>query len=128
MKKLFFQNKQLLYYCIIGGSGAALDFCSYSLLIKAGIFDYQAANVVGYASGTLLSFIFNARYNFRVTDKIGVRLSIFFGVAFLGWVISAGLIAQLIACYGFGKYISKLVTLVAVVVLQYNLNRLLTFR
>jgi putative flippase GtrA len=76
----------------------------------------------------LLSFILNARFNFRVTDKIPLRLAIFFGVAFLGWLVSAGLLQGFIGHYGFNKYISKFATLVVVVLLQYNLNRLFSFR
>jgi putative flippase GtrA len=80
VKKALLPQKQFLLYCVIGASGVALDFGVYSLLLKAGAFDYQAANAVGYASGTLLSFILNARFNFRVTDKIVLRLA-----SFLAW-------------------------------------------
>ena len=61
MKKFLLQKKQFLLYCVIGASGATLDFGNYSLLVKTGLLDYQAANAGGYASGTLLSFILNAR-------------------------------------------------------------------
>jgi putative flippase GtrA len=125
---LLLQKKQFVLYCIIGFSGVGLDFGIYSLLVHAGVLNFQAANAVGYASGTLLSFILNARFNFRVTDKIPLRLAIFFGVAFLGWLVSAGLLQVFIGNYGFNKYISKFATLVVVVLLQYNLNRLFSFR
>jgi putative flippase GtrA len=128
VKNFLLQKKQFLLYCVIGASGAALDFGIYSLLVKTRLLDYQAANAVAYASGTLLSFILNARFNFRVTDKIALRFSSFFGVAFLGWLASAALLQLLIGHYGFDKYISKFAALVVVVLLQYNLNRLLSFR
>ena len=128
MKKLLLQKKQFLLYCVIGFSGVGLDFGIYSLLLKTHTLDYQAANAVGYASGTLLSFILNAKFNFRVTDKIALRLASFFGVAFLGWLASAMLLLLLIGHYHFDKYLSKFTTLVVVVLLQYNLNRLLSFR
>ena len=128
VKNFLLQKKQFLLYCVIGASGAALDFGIYSLLVKTKLLDYQAANAAGYAGGTLLSFILNAKFNFRVTDKIALRLIGFFGVAFLGWLASAGLLHLLIGRYGFDKYVSKFATLVVVVLLQYNLNRLLSFR
>lgn len=128
MKKLLHQKKQFLLYCVIGASGVSLDFAVYSLLLKLGGLDYQAANAAGYASGTLLSFILNARFNFRVTNKIAIRLASFFGVAFLGWLASAGMLHALIGLWGFDRYLSKLATLVVVVLLQYNLNRLISFR
>ena len=128
MKSFLLQNRQFLLYCVIGASGVTLDFGIYSLLVKSGLLDYQAANAVGYASGTLLSFVLNAKFNFRVADKIPLRLASFFSIAFLGWLVSAGLLHLLIGRFGFDKYLSKLTTLVIVVLLQYNLNRLLSFR
>ena len=128
MKKILLQKKQFLLYCIIGASGVTLDFGIYSLLVKTRLLDYQAANAVGYSSGTLLSFILNARFNFRVTDKIPLRLVSFFSIAFLGWLVSAGLLHLLIGRFNFDKYLSKFATLIVVVLLQYNLNRLLSFR
>jgi hypothetical protein len=128
VKTFLLQRKQFLLYCVIGFSGVGLDFGLYSLLIKFKLLDYQAANAVGYASGTLLSFVLNATFNFRVTDKIGLRLASFFGVASLGWLASAALLNLLIDQYGYDRYLAKFATLVVVVLLQYNLNRLLSFR
>jgi putative flippase GtrA len=128
VKNILLQNRQFLLYCVIGASGVTLDFGIYSLLVKTRLLDYQAANAVGYSSGTLLSFILNARYNFRVTDKIPLRLISFFSIAFLGWLVSAGLLHLLIGRFDFDKYLSKFATLIVVVLLQYNLNRLLSFR
>ena len=121
-------QRQFLLYCVFGASGATLDFGIYSLLVKTQLLNYQAANAVGYSSGTLLSFIFNARFNFRVLNKIPLRLASYFGVAFLGWAVSAGLLHLLIENLHLGKYLAKLATLVVVVLLQYNLNRLISFR
>ena len=128
MKNFLLQKKQFLLYCVIGASGVSLDFGVYSLLIKTRLLDYQAANAVGYASGTLLSFILNAKFNFRVTDRLALRLASFFSVALLGWLASAALLQLLIGHFGFDKYASKFAALVVVVLLQYNLNRRFSFR
>lgn len=109
-------------------SGTTLDFGVYSLLLKSGLLEYQGANLIGYASGTMLSFILNARFNFRVTDRIGQRLVCFFGVALVGLTISAGLLHWLVADCGFNKYLSKLATLFVIMLVQYNLNRWFSFR
>ena len=128
MKNLLRQNRQFLLYCVIGFSGVGLDFGIYSLLVKTGTLNYQAANAVGYASGTLLSFFLNAKFNFRVTDKIALRLMSFFGVALLGYLASAATLQLLIGHFGFNKYLSKAATLFVVMLLQFNLNRLISFR
>ena len=63
-----------------------------------------------------------------MTDKIALRLVMFFSIAFLGWLASAGLLQLLIGGFGFDKYLAKLATLAVVVLLQYHLNRRLSFR
>ncbi len=128
MKKFLLQKRQFLLYCVIGLSGASLDFGSYSLLVNTRLLDYQAANGLGYALGTLLSFTLNARFNFRLTDRLAFRLASIFGVAFLGWLVSAALLHLLIGTYGVNKYAAKFASLVIIVLLQYNLNRLISFR
>jgi putative flippase GtrA len=128
VKDFLLQKKQFLLYCVIGLSGTLLDFGVYTQLVRAKLLDYQAANAVSYASGTMLSFILNARFNFRISDKIALRLVCFFGVAFLGWAVSAELLHILVGVHGYNKYLSKAATLVVVVLLQYNLNRWFSFR
>ena len=128
MKLFLLQNRQFLLYCVIGGCGTLLDFSLYSLLLKFSALDYQAANAIGYASGTALSFALNARFNFRVADKIALRLACFSGVALLGWLTSAALLHLLVEQFAISKYFSKLAALFIVVILQYNLNRRLSFR
>ena len=128
MKQLLLQKRQFLLYCLIGGLGSTLDFCIYSQLVHAGLAKFQVANAIGYASGTLLSFTLNAWLNFRITDRLAVRLARFLGVGLLGWLASAGLLQWLIGSAGLNPYAAKLVVLGAVVLLQYNLNRLVSFR
>lgn len=128
MKNLFFQNRQFLLYCVISLSGTTLFFGIYSLLLKTRLLDYQAANTIAYASGTLLTFILNARFNFRVTDRIARRLACFLGAALAGWSISTVVLYLLISDGGFNKYLSGLAALFAAMLVQYNLNRWFAFR
>jgi len=128
MKKLLLQKRQFLLYCVIGSVGSTLDFSIYSQLVHANLVKYQVANAIGYASGTLLSFTLNAWFNFRITDRIALRLARFFGVGMLGWLVSAGLLYLLIGIWGVNKYAAKLAALGVIVLLQYNLNRLVSFR
>jgi putative flippase GtrA len=128
VKEIFPRNRQFILYCVIGASGVTLDFLVYSLLVKTAALEYQAANAAGYTSGTLLSFFLNARFNFKTRDRVALRLFSFCMVALLGWAASAGTLYVLVARLGLDKYLSKLATLAVVVALQYNLNRLISFR
>ena len=128
MKQIFSRNQRFLLYCLIGATGASFDFLVYSGLIKTFATPIQIANAAGYLSGTILSFILNARFNFKTRDFVALRFVSFCGVGFLGWAASAVLLYLLVNRFGLDKYLSKLITIVVVVLVQYNLNRLLSFR
>lgn len=122
------QNRQILLYCVIGSCGASLDFLIYSAVVKWGGGHYQVANAIGYACGTALSFVLNALFNFRTSDRLPLRFISFFSVATLGWATSAGILQVTVGHWGWNKYFAKLMTTFVVVTLQYNLNRLVSFR
>jgi len=121
-------RRQFVLYCVIGASGALLDFGVYSLLVKEAQLHYEIANAIGYASGTVLSFFLNAHFNFKTRDALPLRFLSFCGVGLLGWAMSAGILFLTVGHLGWDKYLAKLVTIVAVVLLQYNLNRLISFK
>jgi putative flippase GtrA len=125
---LYRGKRQFFLYCLIGASGATLDFLVYSTLVKWGGGHYQIANAIGYACGTALSFILNSRFNFKTTDWMPLRVACFFGVATLGWSASASLLQITVGSFGWNKYLAKLMSIFVTVLLQYNLNRLLSFR
>ena len=106
----------------------ALDFVIYSALMAWRGTSYQFANVAGYATGTATSFIVNARFNFRTADKLLLRFAAFCTVGGLGLLVSAGILYAAIDGLHLNKYLAKALTLPAVVFLQFNLNRLISFR
>ena len=113
----------------IGATGAGLDFCTFTLLVKTfGAAHYQAANVAGYGVGAIVSFTANAWLNFATRDRLAARFLAFCGVALLGWSVAAGLLALFIGNLGWNVYLAKFLTLFAVLLVQYNLNRWLAFR
>jgi putative flippase GtrA len=121
-------RRQFIIYCLIGASGALLDFLVYSLLVKETQLHYEIANAIGYAAGTVLSFFLNAHFNFKTRNALSLRFLSFCGVALLGWALSAGILYVAVEHLGWDKYLAKLSTIVAVVLLQYNLNRLISFK
>ena len=125
---LFLAKRQFILYALIGASGAALDFLVFALLAKWGGLHYQVANAIGYASGTLWSFVLNARFNFKASDWLLLRLLAFCAVAAAGWACSVGVLYLTVAALGLDKYLAKAATIFVVVLLQYNLNRLVSFR
>ncbi len=140
---------QFLLYCLCGGIGVSTDYLIYSSALSFGLW-YQSANILGYLSGTLISFFLNRKITFGVHDNLVHRLAIFLGVAVVGFLVSAlllWLMVDVISVYaeisklvtlpdyfiknsGIDKVdakIAKLLTLPIVVIIQFSLNRRITF-
>jgi putative flippase GtrA len=117
---------QLVLYCICGGLGVGTDYAIYWLLVTGGV-GYQVANVAGYLAGTVLSFFLNRRITFGVRTQMMRRLAIFLGVAAVGFSVSAALLWLLVHVMAMDARIAKLLTLPVVVLIQYTLNRRITF-
>jgi putative flippase GtrA len=118
--------RQFLLYCFCGGLGVSTDYLVFFLSVTAGLW-YQGANLLGYLAGTLLSFALNRVLTFGMRDRVAQRLAMFLGVAAIGFGASAALLALLVDVLHLDPRIAKLLTLPMVVVLQFTLNRKLTF-
>lgn len=121
--------RELLLYGIIGGFSALLDFVVYSVLLNFFSTEYLlVANVVGVLCGIITSFTLNRKYNFKVKDKTGRRFLTFLTVGLTGLVISSSLIVILVDCMNTNAMTAKLLTIVVVSVIQFALNKFITFR
>jgi putative flippase GtrA len=117
---------QFLLYCLCGVVGVTTDYFIYYSALTFGLW-YQGANVLGYLSGTLVSFILNRKITFGVHDKVARRLAIFLGVAAIGFSASALMLWLMVDVMTLDAKIAKLLTLPIVVVIQFSMNRRITF-
>lgn len=120
-------SRKFIVYCICGGIGALSDLTTYYFLM---MFDnnYQLSNSLSYATGTLVSFSLNTKHTFKVKGQLLTRLLVFFAVAALGYLTSVMLLNILVSVFSLDPIGSKIITLPLVVLLQYTLNRKITFR
>lgn len=118
---------QIIKYAFFGGFGVLTDIIFYFLLVSNEV-NYQLANFVGYFAGTLISFFLNRSYTFKVKDKVIQRIIKFFLVAFLGYICSTGVLYILIELIELDKMLSKLITLFFVLIIQFTLNKKITFK
>lgn len=121
------ETRKFVLYAICGGSGVLLDFATYTALLAMGI-GYQPANACGYAMGTLLSFALNRHFTFQTYDNPLRRLALFFAAAGVGYLISVGMLWLLIERAAFNPLVAKIAVLGVVLVVQFSLNRAITFR
>ncbi|MGP8200407.1 MAG: GtrA family protein [Limisphaerales bacterium] len=125
----FLKSRRLfVVYCIIGVSGVTLDYISFFALVNwVGVY-YLLANVVSCSLGIINSFLLNSFFNFKVKDRLLARFVSFYCVGLLGLAVSSALLYVLVSLAHINPNYAKLWTLVVVVLIQYNLNRLISFR
>lgn len=120
-------TRQFLVYSICGGTGVLTDLSLFSLLFFSGL-GYQAANLAGYFAGTLVSFALNRRFTFQTYDNTLRRMGLFFGAAAIGYAMSMLLLWTFVEKAGLHPVVAKLATLFFVLILQFTINRAVTFR
>jgi putative flippase GtrA len=116
-----------ILYCLCGVVGVFSDLATYYCLLLFGN-NYQLSNLLSYLIGTLVSFSLNARHTFKVKDKLETRLAIFIAVAAVGYLTSAMLLAVLVRTPSLDAIESKIITLPIIILIQYTLNKKITFR
>jgi putative flippase GtrA len=120
------QLRTFFVYALCGGMGVCTDMLLYTALVLGNV-DYQIANAAGYASGTLVSFLLNRHFTFKVYDKVLRRLVLFFGTAAVGYALSAAMLWVFVERIGIHALPAKAATLVVVLVVQFSLNKAISF-
>ena len=125
----FLKNRRsFVVYCVIGVSGVALDYASYFVLVNwIGVY-YLLANAISSSLGITNNFLLNSFFNFKVKDRMLVRFVSFYCVGLLGLAVSSAMLFVMVTLAHMNPNYSKLWTLAVIVLLQYNLNRLISFR
>lgn len=125
---LYDQFHNLVLYGVIGIFSASLDFLIfYTLSTILGIF-YLFANTISVITGISISFVLNKNYNFKVKDKGFKRFVIFLSVGIGGLFISSSLLYLFIDILAIHVVISKVLSIIFVVIIQFILNKSVTFK
>lgn len=125
---LYQKHSNLILYCIIGCSGAGLDFILYTLLTSYADIHYQTANILSCSCGIINNFILNYFFNFKTRSYFWLRMLSFYCVGLTGLGISSLLLYLLVDCMDINIIASKLTTIVLVVIFQYSFNKYISFR
>lgn len=128
IKELYNRFRNLILYGIIGGFCAALDFCIYTALCYWAIMPYLWANVISIHVGIFTSFFLNRSINFKVKDKATMRFLSFYAVGLSGLGISELMLYLMVTVGGLNEVLCKLLSIVVVALVQFILNKYITFR
>ena len=125
---LYSKFRNLILYGIIGCCTASLDFLIFTGLTQFTSIHYIIANVISCSTGILCSFLLNRKYNFKVTDHTMRRMVVFFSVGIFGLFLSSVILHFCVDDLNWGELISKLTSIVIVVIIQFFLNKYISFR
>ncbi|HDS11774.1 MAG TPA: GtrA family protein [Candidatus Wirthbacteria bacterium] len=120
-------SRNFILYGLIGISAAGLDSLSFVGFRQLGI-GLLIANLISMHLGMLFSFVFNTFVNFRKTDDLAKRATTFFSIAYAGMLLATGLLALQTQLLSIADLPAKLVTVMIVALVQYNLNRTITYK
>lgn len=131
MKKiieLYNRFRNLILYGFIGGFCAALDFGIYTGLCYWDIMPYLWANIISIHIGIFTSFVLNRSFNFKVKDKVTTRFLSFYTVGLVGLGISELMLYLMVTKSGWNEIACKLISIVVVALIQFVLNKYITFK
>ena len=121
--------RNFIIYGLIGVVSASVDYLIFCILLYIyGNENYLYHHTSSYVIGTIVSFILNTKYNFKVNDKIKIRLLKFFVVGISGLIGSIILMYTFSSSINFSENESKIIVIFTIAIYQYLLNKKITFK
>lgn len=117
-----------IVYSIIGVSGVALDMALFVLLSGPVGLNHQVANIISTSVGITNNFLWNTFTNFKTTDRLLRRYVSFYLVGMVGLALTAVILYLLVDLMAFDKNLVKAASIVLVVIVQYSLNKRVSFK
>jgi len=128
LEKAMASHRNLILYFFIGGSAAFIDvtffFALYSLF---GVFS-PLATLCSILLATVYAFLLNAHFNFKMTDRFWLRFLSYATVSGVGLILSVLMLEVFNVRLGFDGNLIKILSLPMVFVIQYLLNKKITFQ
>lgn len=128
IKQLYSKFRNLILYGIIGSCSSGLDFLLYTLFVEVFGWHYILSNCISVLAGITTSFTLNRNYNFKIKDKTRQRFAIFLTIGLCGMMVSNLILYLCIDIFSWNKIVSKLLSIVLVVIFQFILNKYITFK
>lgn len=118
---------QFLKFIGVGILNTLLSLGVIYLLMKLGV-NYKLSNLAGYIAGVINSFIWNKTWVFG--SKNGIWKEMFwFGISFgICYGLQYGMLVLMVEKWAWNAYLAQLLAMGAYTVVNFFLNRLITFR
>ncbi|WKZ30054.1 MAG: GtrA family protein [Candidatus Dojkabacteria bacterium] len=124
---LWKKYKNFIIYCLIGFTGLSFDMGLFYVMFNMLHINYMLSNAASMSLGITNNFILNAFFNFKKTDKFFIRFLKFYLVGIFGILLSNLILYVFHDMLDMNANIVKAVSIVFIAILQFMLNRRLSF-
>ena len=118
---------QLVKYVLIGILGLVVDFGTYWILTAINI-NVEIANMISSTCGIINNFFCNSYTNFKVHNRMFLRFISYFLVGQITIVFTTISLFIFATKLGFPHLIVKVIATIVATLLQFVLNKFVTFR
>lgn len=118
---------QLIKYVLIGVLGLVVDFGIYMILTHFNV-NVEIANMISSTCGIINNFFWNSYTNFKVHDRIVLRFISYFVVGQITTVFTTVSLFVFATNLGFPHLIVKIVATFVATLIQFVINKVITFR
>lgn len=119
--------RQLVGYCLIGGLGLVVDFSLFWLLKQTRL-NVELANFISSACGLINNFVWNSFLNFKVHDHLLRRFISYYLVGQITTLFTTACLYIFTTVLGFDSLPVKVISTFIATMLQFIINKLLTFK
>jgi len=129
MKSLFVRllNSSFVKYALVGVVGLVVDMGLFYVFYEILHINYILSNIMSSSLAVVNNFILNSIFTFKVKDKLFYRFISFFSIALAGMALSSIMLAVMIDGMHLNSMVSKAISVFFVALLQYFVNKKLTF-
>lgn len=118
---------QLIKYGLVGVVNTIITAVVIYVLLKLLNQSPYLSNIVGYAAGLISSFLLNSRWTFS-TAYSWCRFGIFILIFAVCYLLQLGVLYLLLTYTSIDEYIQQLIAMVFYTLINFVLNKLITFR
>lgn len=118
---------QLVKYVLIGILGLVVDFGVYTILTYFKM-NFEIANIISSTCGIINNFFWNSYANFKVHDRLILRFISYFLVGQITTIFTTISLFIFATKMGFPHLIVKIIATFVATLIQFIINKIITFR
>lgn len=120
--------KEFIKYCMIAAVGGIIDLLLFIMLHTYTGIHIQIVNLVSMLTGVTTNFILNYHFNFKAHSKFFRRYFSFLTIGTAGFLVVSIAVFIFVQQLGWNAIIVKISATMFATVIQYLLNRYISFR